>query len=117
MEESKKNQILLALNGKVDQLSLAGVKNKLDRLEDSNYEVLLAQVSQLKDPTTVLILSILLGGLGVDRFMLGQVGVGICKLLFGWLTFGIWWLIDVIKAKKMTMEYNGQQLNMAIMAL
>jgi len=45
--------------------------------------------------TVTLILSILFGQLGVDRFMMGQVGLGILKLItFGGL--GIWWLIDVI---------------------
>lgn len=38
----------------------------------------------------------LFGGLGVDRFMRGQVGLGVAKLLVGWLTFGIWWLVDWI---------------------
>ena len=38
------------------------------------------------------------GGFGVDRFLRGQVGVGICKLLFGWLTLGIWPLVDWIIA-------------------
>jgi len=42
-----------------------------------------------------LVLSILFGSLGVDRFMMGQIGLGLLKLLtFG--GFGIWWLIDVI---------------------
>ena len=38
------------------------------------------------------------GGFGVDRFLRGQVGTGICKLLFGWLTLGIWPLLDWIIA-------------------
>lgn len=38
------------------------------------------------------------GGLGVDRFLRGQVGLGICKLLFNWLTLGIWELVDWIIA-------------------
>lgn len=38
----------------------------------------------------------LFGYLGVDRFLRGQVGLGICKLLFGWLTLGIWPLVDFI---------------------
>jgi len=43
----------------------------------------------------VLIMSILFGGLGVDRFIMGHVGLGILKLItFG--GFGIWWLIDII---------------------
>jgi len=44
---------------------------------------------------TTWLLSLLLGGLGVDRFYLGKVGTGIVKLLtFGGL--GIWYLIDLI---------------------
>ncbi len=48
-----------------------------------------------KNWTTALILSILLGGLGVDRFYLGYIGLGILKLvtLGG---FGVWALIDLI---------------------
>ncbi|MBL7100532.1 MAG: TM2 domain-containing protein [Nanoarchaeota archaeon] len=42
-----------------------------------------------------LIISLIFGSLGVDRFMLGQVVVGLLKLVtFG--GFGIWWLVDVI---------------------
>ncbi|MFV8210855.1 TM2 domain-containing protein [Streptococcus pluranimalium] len=44
----------------------------------------------------------LFGGLGVDRFMRGQVGLGVAKLLFNWLTFGLWslidWIIAIVKA-------------------
>lgn len=40
----------------------------------------------------------LLGYLGVDRFLRGQIGLGVCKILFGWLTFGIWVLVDWIIA-------------------
>ena len=48
-----------------------------------------------KDWTTLLILSILLGGLGVDRFYAGHIGLGVLKLLtLGGC--GIWALIDII---------------------
>ena len=53
--------------------------------------------------TTTLILSILLGGLGIDRFYLGYTMLGILKLITGG-GLGIWWLIDVIliATRKMT---------------
>ena len=42
-----------------------------------------------------LVMSIIFGSLGVDRFIMGKVGTGILKLItFG--GFGVWWLVDVI---------------------
>ena len=49
----------------------------------------------MKSKTTALILSILCGGLGVDRFYLGYTGIGILKLLTAGC-FGILSLIDII---------------------
>lgn len=45
--------------------------------------------------TTLLIISIFLGGLGIDRFCVGKVGTGILKLITAG-GFGVWWLIDII---------------------
>lgn len=49
----------------------------------------------MKDKTTALILSILLGTLGVDRFYLGYTGMGVLKLLTGGC-FGVLWIIDIV---------------------
>ncbi len=51
--------------------------------------------AQGKSKMVALILSILLGGLGIDRFYLGYIGLGVLKLLTGG-GCGIWWLIDII---------------------
>ena len=49
----------------------------------------------MKSKTTALILSAVVGGLGVDRFYLGYTGIGVLKLLTGGC-FGILWIIDII---------------------
>lgn len=50
----------------------------------------------------VWIFAFLLGGFGLDRFMRGQIGIGVAKLLLNWLTLGIWalvdWIIAMVKA-------------------
>ncbi len=42
-----------------------------------------------------LVLSILFGSLGVDRFMMGQAGMGILKLITAG-GCGIWYIVDII---------------------
>ena len=55
-----------------------------DRLlaADDNRMVMISSI-EMKDPTTILLVSIFLGSLGIDRFMLGETGMGILKLLTG----------------------------------
>jgi len=48
-----------------------------------------------KEWIVALLLSVFLGHLGIDRFYLGYIGLGILKLItFGGC--GVWWLIDLI---------------------
>lgn len=49
----------------------------------------------MKSKTTALILSILTGGLGIDRFYLGYTGMGILKLLTAGC-FGVLYIIDIV---------------------
>lgn len=59
----------------------------------------------LKNPTTMLIISIFLGSFGVDRFMLGDTGMGVLKLLTGGVC-GILTIIDWFSVSKKAKEKN-----------
>lgn len=48
--------------------------------------------SEKKDRTVALILSLLVGVLGVDRFYVGDIGLGVLKLL----TFGVCGILAII---------------------
>ena len=50
-----------------------------------------------RDSLVTMLLSIILGELGIDRFYRGQIGLGVLKLLTAGGA-GIWWLIDAIIA-------------------
>ena len=53
------------------------------------------QMNSEKDWLITLILSIVVGGFGIDRFYTGSVLLGVLKLVtLGGL--GLWWLIDLI---------------------
>jgi len=50
-----------------------------------------------RDSLATMLLSWILGELGIDRFYRGQVGLGVLKLLTAGGA-GIWWLVDAIIA-------------------
>ena len=108
MDEQTLNQILVVHAGKFPGMSLMTMKAQIlnSGIDATTLQMIFAQA---KDPTLALILSILVGGLGVDRFYIGDVGMGIGKLL----TCGglyIWWLIDIFLIMDATKEKNYQML-------
>ncbi len=64
----------------------------------------------MKSKMVALLLSIFLGELGIDRFYLGYIGLGILKLITAG-GFGIWWLVDLILIATGKMKTkDGQEL-------
>ena len=102
--ESSKVDMFISMNNKffpAEKLML--VKSQLEKLDDSKASMI--QTLQFKDPTTLLIVSLLAGGLGIDRFMLGQTGLGVAKLLTCGGA-GIWTIIDWFSVMGNTRELN-----------
>jgi len=86
---------------------MASITDLLSRLPEDKANLLLSL--ELKDPTTILLFSIFLGELGVDRFMLGHTGLGIAKLLTCG-GCGIWWIVDMFIISGRARDYNYQLL-------
>lgn len=64
-----------------------------------------------KNSTTVLLLSIFIGYLGIDRIYVGDVGWGVLKMLTcGGI--GIWWLIALFLITDVTKRKNLEMLVM-----
>lgn len=79
------------------------LKEKLKAMDESKFSLI--STIEFKDPTTILLVSIFLGGLGIDRFMIGDTGMGILKLLTGGVC-GILTLVDWFTISKKAKELN-----------
>ncbi len=114
MEQQKIDMFVAQNASKFPSFRIPEIKETLAKVDDDKAASVLAV--DLQDPTTILILSIVCGGLGVDRFVLGEVGLGILKLL----TCGgcyIWWIIDMINAQDRARDYNYKKLSERLMML
>jgi TM2 domain-containing membrane protein YozV len=106
--ESQKVDMFIMTNGKFFESHQVGmIRDKLLSMDDSKWS--LVQTLQFKDPTTILIVSLLGGALGIDRFILGDTGLGVGKLLTcGGL--GIWAIVDWFLIMGATREKNMAKL-------
>ena len=91
---------------------LNAVRERLIVLDDEKWPML--QMVQFKDPTTALLISIFAGVYGIDRFYIGDTGMGVGKLLTcGGL--GVWAIVDWFLIQGATKEKNMEQFNRAFM--
>lgn len=90
-----------------------------DRFTEAELEEALLKVSgnalnqltdfSFKSPSTCQIISVFPGSLGVDRFYLGDIKMGIFKY-FTMGGLGILWIADIISAKKRCLNANAKRL-------
>ncbi len=107
MDASKVDSFFVTNGKNLPMDKIESLREKMLQLDDSRYMTITSV--ELKDSTTMILISFFLGELGVDRFMMGETGMGVLKLLTGGLC-GILWLLDVINITKKTKEYNYNEL-------
>jgi TM2 domain-containing membrane protein YozV len=106
--EAQKVDMFIMANGKFfESHHLAQIRDRLIALDDAKWAMI--QTLQFKDPTTSIIVSLLAGGLGIDRFMIGDTGIGVGKLLTCG-GFGIWTIVDWFMIMGATREKNLEKL-------
>lgn len=87
------------------------LKEKLYSMTEEKFSMV--SCIDLKDPTTMLILSLFLGSFGIDRFIMKETGMGVLKLLtYG--CCGILTLIDWFTISGKAKEKNFQALMMML---
>lgn len=87
------------------------LKQKLYSMDEDKFSMLSA--IELKDPTTVLIISLFLGSLGIDRFMLKDTAMGVVKLLTAGCC-GILTIIDWFSVQNKAKEMNFNNVMMML---
>jgi TM2 domain-containing membrane protein YozV len=106
--EAQKVDMFVMSNAKFfESYQINAIRERLLAIDDSKWGMI--STIQFKDPTISLIVSILVGYLGIDRFIIGDTGLGIGKLLTCG-GFGIWAIIDWFLIMPATREKNMQKI-------
>ena len=106
MEQQQVEQLIAIYGNKLPIESIFTVREKLLSMDYNTASIILAQA---KDPTISIILSIIVGSWGIDRIYIGDVGLGIIKLLTCG-GCGIWGLIDLFLIMDATKRKNLLQI-------
>lgn len=103
MEQQKIDLFLATQANKFHPHQLPVMRSYLEKMDDNKF--LRLQYQQFNDPTLMLVISVIGGQFGIDRFMLGQTGIGVIKLLTcGGL--GIWTIVDWFLIMGLTRDEN-----------
>ena len=102
MDAEHVNMLIAMYGSKFPDRALPTLKREFAMM---NYDEALLILSEMKDSTIAVILSVLAGSFGVDRFYIGDVGKGIGKLLTCGGA-GIWTIIDCFLIMNATREKN-----------
>ena len=110
MEQNKIDMYILTHQKYFPVEKLSDLRKALTYIDESKFDLL--DSIELKDPMTVFLISLFFGWLGIDRFMIGDIGMGVFKLLTGGV-LGIFTFIDWFIIRKRTKERNYMKLMIA----
>lgn len=111
MDEQKVDMFIMTNSKYFESHRIPQIREILLQIDNSQW--MAVQTVQFKDPTTTLIVSILAGSLGIDRFMIGDTGTGIAKLLTCG-GFGIWAIVDLFLIMGATRQKNIEKFKAAL---
>ncbi len=103
MEQSKIDTFITTMSGKFPAERMIEISKRLEKIENNQFPVI--HSVEYKEPFLMLIISWFGGMFGIDRFMLGQTGLGLAKLF----TLGglfIWAIVDLFLIMGATKEIN-----------
>ena len=104
--DSQKVDLFLVSNQKYfEPGQILFIKDRLLTLEDDKFALICSL--DYKDPTILLLISIFVGSF--DRFLIGDTGLGVAKLLTGG-GCGIWTIVDWFLIQGRTREQNYLKL-------
>ena len=106
MEQRQADQLVMLHTSKLAPEYIQTIR---EQLLDMDYTTASLAFSDLKDPTISIIISVMLGELGIDRFYVGDIGLGILKLLTG-AGCGIWWFVDLFLIMGTTRKKNAERV-------
>lgn len=103
MEQQKIDMYIMTNQKYFPAEKLMYLKDKLRVMDEEKFSLI--STIEMKDPTTILLISIFLGVFGIDRFMIGDTGMGILKLLTAGLC-GVLTIIDWFTISKKVKDLN-----------
>ena len=119
MDKSKASQLAVMMTDKLPAEIMPAVIAELEKIPDDQISVVQMAVSQMKNPSTALILSFFLSG---GRAYIGEAW----KTVFIWILWLfssliipfiialIWWIIDLISISKDTKKKNWNVLRQSL---
>ena len=75
MQQQKVDSLMFALGRNIPQERVYELQQALINAPDEKYGIVAAIPT--KDPLVVTLVSVFAGGLGIDRFLLGDMGLGV----------------------------------------